>query len=343
MASSRPASAASGMRPCFMSAHARQRLIAGDLRRNRAGELAAPGRPQAPASAPPRAAAWSQPWLFSGVLTVEAFSCAGSTTVRLLAAPTTQARPGIRQPCRASSASVGIADAEVQVDGSRSRESSSGPQRTGPPAAVVTFRARRKLKYGQVLKVVGGPPQMGGWDCGRAPGEYASFRQLPPVCQVWCCLVHCVFSVGCDCSGAGDSQGPPCPRAPPSSSPPNLLLPAGAAALCRPPTAGHVNAVRPSSPCPGCAVMKWGEGDRWMITLELPPGQHEYKVRSVCMRMCVCARAHALPRLDAGSQAPPPCSQPLRSRHWAFVASAVVAAGLRACIHTHTCASSPEP
>ena len=35
--------------------------------------------------------------------------------------------------------------------------------------ARVTFKACRRLEFGQVLKVVGGAPELGGWDCGRAP------------------------------------------------------------------------------------------------------------------------------------------------------------------------------
>ncbi|KAL4423461.1 hypothetical protein ABPG77_005413 [Micractinium sp. CCAP 211/92] len=156
MATSHRTIAASGTRPCLMSAHTHQSRVAGDLRRNRAG----------------------------------------SAAYRLLVTSSARPRPSTRQPCRAS-ASVGIAESEVQVDGRRSRESSSGPQRNGPPAAVVTFRAQRKLKYGQVLKLVGGAPQMGGWDCASAP------------------------------------------------------------------------------------AMKWGAGDRWMLTLEIPQGHHEYKVAVV--------------------------------------------------------------
>ncbi|KAL4440040.1 hypothetical protein ABPG75_003041 [Micractinium tetrahymenae] len=108
----------------------------------------------------------------------------------------TRARPRTAQPCRASS--VGVAEMEAQVHISTGNGSNGGgDQRSGPPAAAVTFRAQRKLKYGQVLKLVGSAPQMGGWDCGKAP------------------------------------------------------------------------------------AMKWGEGDRWMLTLELPPGRHEYKVAVV--------------------------------------------------------------
>jgi len=39
------------------------------------------------------------------------------------------------------------------------------------PTARVTFKAHRKLPFGQVLKVVGGHRAMGDWDVAAAPGE----------------------------------------------------------------------------------------------------------------------------------------------------------------------------
>jgi len=47
----------------------------------------------------------------------------------------------------------------------------NGTRRSSGPAASVTFRAQRKLKYGQVLRLVGNPAEMGNWDCAKAPGE----------------------------------------------------------------------------------------------------------------------------------------------------------------------------
>lgn len=37
------------------------------------------------------------------------------------------------------------------------------------PTARVTFKAKRTLPFGQVLKLVGGHPAMGDWDCAEAP------------------------------------------------------------------------------------------------------------------------------------------------------------------------------
>ena len=39
------------------------------------------------------------------------------------------------------------------------------------PGVAVTFTSRRRLKDGQVLKLVGSAPQMGRWDARKAPGE----------------------------------------------------------------------------------------------------------------------------------------------------------------------------
>lgn len=44
------------------------------------------------------------------------------------------------------------------------------------PGAFVTFRAQRKVKYGQVLKLVGSPSELGGWDCAKAPGEAGAWE-----------------------------------------------------------------------------------------------------------------------------------------------------------------------
>jgi hypothetical protein len=46
---------------------------------------------------------------------------------------------------------------------------------TGPTAAV-TFKTRKQLPYGQVLKLVGSMPAMGEWDCDSAPGEDPAWR-----------------------------------------------------------------------------------------------------------------------------------------------------------------------
>lgn len=54
--------------------------------------------------------------------------------------------------------------------------------------------------------------------------------------------------------------------------------------------------------------MKWGEGDRWTLTMDLPPGKHEFKVSGLewcpsctmfgaAARVC-CARVAAV--LPAG-------------------------------------------
>lgn len=52
-----------------------------------------------------------------------------------------------------------------------------------------------------------------------------------------------------------------CTHPPP---PPSIML-------LHPPTLARTHATH-------CAAMEWGEGDQWMLTLELPPGRHEYKV-----------------------------------------------------------------
>lgn len=38
------------------------------------------------------------------------------------------------------------------------------------PTASITFKTRRRLQFGQVLKLVGSHKSMGAWDCDRAPG-----------------------------------------------------------------------------------------------------------------------------------------------------------------------------
>ena len=53
-----------------------------------------------------------------------------------------------------------------------------------PPGVAVTFTSRRRLKYGQVLKLVGSAPQMGRWDARKAPGE-------PPSPQLHMCCRLC--------------------------------------------------------------------------------------------------------------------------------------------------------
>ncbi len=44
--------------------------------------------------------------------------------------------------------------------------------------------------------------------------------------------------------------------------------------------------------------MKWGAGDRWMLTLEIPQGHHEYKVgllsAACCLRLAVCCLLSAV-------------------------------------------------
>jgi hypothetical protein len=43
------------------------------------------------------------------------------------------------------------------------------PTSAGPKASI-TFRTRRKLAFGEVLKLVGSAPELGCWDCEVAPG-----------------------------------------------------------------------------------------------------------------------------------------------------------------------------
>lgn len=51
------------------------------------------------------------------------------------------------------------------------------------PCASVTFKACRRVAYGQVLKVVGDLAQLGAWDCEQAPGELLSFEAGD--CRAW--------------------------------------------------------------------------------------------------------------------------------------------------------------
>jgi hypothetical protein len=39
------------------------------------------------------------------------------------------------------------------------------------PTAAVTLKACRRLHFGQVLRVVGGTPEMGDWNPANAPSE----------------------------------------------------------------------------------------------------------------------------------------------------------------------------
>lgn len=39
------------------------------------------------------------------------------------------------------------------------------------PTARVTFKAKRQLPFGQLLKLVGGHDALGEWDIAEAPGE----------------------------------------------------------------------------------------------------------------------------------------------------------------------------
>lgn len=44
-------------------------------------------------------------------------------------------------------------------------------EQAAEPAASVMFKMDRHVAYGHQLKVVGGLPQLGDWDCEKAPGE----------------------------------------------------------------------------------------------------------------------------------------------------------------------------
>ncbi|KAI3433331.1 hypothetical protein D9Q98_003149 [Chlorella vulgaris] len=96
---------------------------------------------------------------------------------------------------------------------------------TGPTAAV-TFKTRKQLPYGQVLKLVGSMPAMGEWDCDSAP------------------------------------------------------------------------------------VMTWVEGDYWLLTLDLPAGEHEFKVVAASSGSGTCStdweagpnRAVLVPETEAATR-----------------------------------------
>ena len=58
---------------------------------------------------------------------------------------------------------------QVQVQEQQQQVQTGGAD--SAPGVAVTFTSRRRLKYGQVLKLVGSAPQMGRWDARKAPGE----------------------------------------------------------------------------------------------------------------------------------------------------------------------------
>lgn len=55
--------------------------------------------------------------------------------------------------------------------GGEAEQAPKQEQRQAPqPTSAVTFKVARHLAYGQVLKVVGGPAELGAWDVDAAPG-----------------------------------------------------------------------------------------------------------------------------------------------------------------------------
>lgn len=48
----------------------------------------------------------------------------------------------------------------------------SQPSAGAEAVVAVTFLARAPLQFGQVLKVVGGPPSLGAWVADNAPSEF---------------------------------------------------------------------------------------------------------------------------------------------------------------------------
>lgn len=94
----------------------------------------------------------------------------------------------------------------------------------------------------QVLKVVGSGPELGNWDCSRAPGELAS----RPACSAAgrrClpCMPSGIATTDAALQSVRCSERAPDPSAPP-------------------------------------AAMAWSKGDRWQLTVNLGPGDHEFKV-----------------------------------------------------------------
>lgn len=102
--------------------------------------------------------------------TPQAGSAAG---VRAFAATARRQRQAAQLPlhrptqCQAGSGSAVQARPSTAPSPPRDSPPSASPAAVG--RARVTFTACRRLEFGQVLKVVGGAPELGGWDCGRAP------------------------------------------------------------------------------------------------------------------------------------------------------------------------------
>ena len=157
-------------------------------------------------------------------------------------------------------------------------------QQPAQPAAAVTFKAARHLPYGQVLKVVGGAPQLGDWDVGAAPGEPRCTGHVGGMAGMAGAFLACGDLHGCSsllrrpagaptlghgCAfgrrGGRDLRGP----TPACQSSCILASPAPPAHPCSP---CHPHA--PSLP----AAMQWGEGDQWLLSLDLPPGAAQFKL-----------------------------------------------------------------
>lgn len=70
--------------------------------------------------------------------------------------------------CRAFKGDGGDEPAAQQRQPAEQKQAAQAP---AAGTASVTFRASHHLTFGQVLKVVGSAPQLGDWDCDKAPGE----------------------------------------------------------------------------------------------------------------------------------------------------------------------------